>query len=178
MKAIGVLMVEHRLIERMVRLMEKELDNEELKHDANPVFIYDAVNFFQNYADRIHHGKEESILFSELEKKPLTPEHRKTMDNLIAEHRVARESTRALLEAAQRYERGDMDAIEHIITHLKRLVALYPPHIMKEDREFFFPVMDYFSEEEKCAMLAEFENFDGRAPHDIYGKIVEKYEKR
>jgi hemerythrin-like domain-containing protein len=176
MKAVGMLMVEHRLIERMVKLMEKELGNEELKHSANPVFIYDAVDFFKNYADRIHHGKEEAILFAELEKKPLTPGHRKIMDDLIAEHKVARENTKGLLEAAQRYDKGDMDAIMHIMAHLKRLVALYPPHIMKEDREFFFPVMEYFSEEEKSAMLAAFEEFDRKALQEIYGKAVAKYE--
>jgi len=177
MKAIGMLMVEHRIIERMVGLMEKELSNEELKHSANPAFIYDAVDFFKNYADGIHHGKEEAILFFELEKKPLTPGHKEIMDALVAEHRIARESTKGLLEAAKRYDKGDMDAIMQIITHLKRLVALYPPHILKEDKEFFFPVMGYFNEDEKSAMLAAFEEFDRKALNEIYGKAVEKYER-
>lgn len=176
MKAIGMMMVEHRLIERMVKLMAKELQNEELKRGANTAFIYMAVDFFRTYADRTHHGKEEDILFAALGKKPMLEEHQKIMNSLIAEHKVARENVLGLYEAAERYDRGDAGALEHIINHLKRLVALYPPHIEKEDRHFFFPAMEYFTEEEKAKMLLDCEEFDRKMIHEKYVKLVEQYE--
>ena len=66
MLPIGLLMKEHRLIERMVGLLVKELDRTKKVNDLNPVFIDSAVDFFRTYADRTHHGKEEDILFREL----------------------------------------------------------------------------------------------------------------
>ena len=177
MEAIGILMVEHRLIERMVSLLKKEIDNDELQHTANPAFIYSAVDFFRTYADRLHHGKEEGILFRDLAKKRLEPAHKAMLDQLVGEHKIAREEVKALHEAAQRYEKGDMDAIEHIITHLKRLVVLYPPHIHNEDQHFFLLVREYFSEDERKAMLEECYEFDRKLTHEKYKSVVEQYEK-
>ncbi len=38
------------------------------------------------YADRTHHGKEQDILFRDLEKKELSPNHTKIMGELLEEH--------------------------------------------------------------------------------------------
>jgi len=78
MQPIGPLMIEHRLIERMIGLMSQEL--ERIRNNiavdpefafVDPVFIDTAVDFLRIYADRCHHGKEEDILFAELAAKDL-----------------------------------------------------------------------------------------------------------
>ena len=76
----------------------------------------------------------------------------------------------------QRYERGDMDAVVHISTHLKRLIALYPPHIEMEDKRFFAPAMGYFSPEEKERMLDDAYDHDADMAHKKYVDMVVKYE--
>jgi hemerythrin-like domain-containing protein len=176
MDAINVLVGEHRLISRMVALMELELKRAEIDRATNPAFIYSAVDFFKNYADRTHHGKEESILFRALAAKSLLPEDQREMAQLGNEHRIARMEVQQLLEAAQRYDRGDLDATSHIAAHLKRLIALYPPHIEREEAHFFPHSMAYFSEEEKKGMLEEFESHDAGMAHEKYVGLVEKYE--
>ena len=176
MEIIHVLMAEHRVIARMVSLMERELGNEALSSTANPAFIYSAVDFFRNYADTTHHGKEEGILLKQLEGKPLSDEHRKVVQQLVQEHKIAREEVKALNEAAQRYEKGDMDAIAHIITHLKRLVALYPKHMELEDRYVFPDVMEYFSPKERELMLDDSYDHDADMAHKKYVDMVLKYE--
>ncbi|MCX6771903.1 MAG: hemerythrin domain-containing protein [Candidatus Micrarchaeota archaeon] len=178
MEIIHVLMAEHRVIERMVALMKKELGNEALSSSANQAFIYAAVDFFKNYADTTHHGKEEGILFKSLEAKPLSPEHRSVMDQLVNEHRIAREEVKGLYESAQRYERGDLDAIAHISAHLKRLTDLYPPHIALEDRHFFLPAMEYFSPEERGQMLDDAYDHDADMAHRKYVDMVLRYEEK
>jgi len=55
----------------------------------------------------------------------------------------------------------------------KMTVELYPEHIKIEDKDFFLPVMKYFSEEEQGAMVQEFYEFDRTIMHWKYGKIVE-----
>jgi aminoglycoside phosphotransferase family enzyme len=60
---------------------------------------------------------------------------------------------------------------------VKALVEFYPKHIEKEDRHFFLPIMDYFSKEEKEAMLHEEYEFDRVLIHDIYRDRVMKEEE-
>jgi hemerythrin-like domain-containing protein len=182
MMPIGPLMIEHRLIERMIGLLEKELYSIENTKKANPDLIYSAVDFFRTYADRTHHGKEEDILFKELGNKSLSAEHRKIMDELIAEHVIARQNVKGLFEANQKYSKGENKALSDITTHLKTLTKLYPAHIQKEDKRFFIPAMDYFSSKEQQAMLKAFLDFDkslihGKETiHEKYRNVVERYQ--
>ncbi|MBN2421716.1 hemerythrin domain-containing protein [Candidatus Woesearchaeota archaeon] len=177
MKSIGPLMIEHRLIERMVALLKKALSRLENKENFNPQFIFDAVDFFRTYADRTHHGKEEDILFEELKNKKISNEHKRIMDELIQEHILARENVKGLLEANEQYVKGDSKEVDKIMGFLKTLVKLYPPHIKKEDTQFFLPIMDYFTEEEQQNMLKKFFEFDRQIIHEKYKGTVEKYEK-
>jgi hemerythrin-like domain-containing protein len=65
----GPLMKEHRLIERLIISMEKELGRMKRDKTADVVYIDKAVDFIRVYADRCHHGKEEEILFKSLSEK-------------------------------------------------------------------------------------------------------------
>lgn len=178
MNTIGILATEHRLIERMVKLLSAELEREKGKRIANTAFVRAAVDFFRNYADKMHHGKEEGILFSGLAKKPMGAEHKDMMERLIAEHKAARENVKELLDAAEKYERGERSAIDCMIARASALVALYPPHIKMEDQRFFVPVMKYFTADEQASMLALCNEFDRKmAIGEKYRAIVEKYEK-
>ena len=89
MKPRGLLMIEHRLIEKVLLVaQQKALSMTEL--DYQPVFVETIVDFIKTYADRTHHGKEEDILFAELAKKKLDDDHLRIMKELIDEHRQAR----------------------------------------------------------------------------------------
>lgn len=172
MKPIGPLMWEHRLIEQIVPLMKNEIDRIGKDNVADVHFIGMAVDFFRTYADRTHHGKEEDILFRELLKKTLSEKHRKIMDELVKEHGVARKTMKILMDARDRYVRGDTAALETIRKSLSELVKLYPEHIRKEDKEFFFPVLAYFSAGEQAAMLEEFMEFDRNMIHEKYENLI------
>ena len=167
----GPLMAEHRLIERMVRLMKAEASRE---RRIDLPFIDAVVDFLRTYADKTHHGKEEDILFRELGRKPLSSEHRRIMDELVNEHAIARKSVSELKACRERYAKGDPGALEGIISALHALAELYPKHIETEDKRFFLPVMAYFSEEEQQAMLERFWEFDRRMIHSKYKDIVGK----
>jgi hemerythrin-like domain-containing protein len=176
MMPIGPLMIEHRLIERMVAVLRAEMQGIEKKGTVHVELIDDGVDFFRTYADRCHHGKEEDILFRDLAKKRLAPDHKKIMDELIEEHRFGRETVRQLLNAKERYAKGDAAALQEIIVILKKLVEFYPVHIEKEDQHFFLPCMDYFSKQERDAMLQECWEFDKQLIHEKYRKLVERFE--
>jgi hemerythrin-like domain-containing protein len=170
-------MHEHRLIERMLDLMVREAQRISAGGLPDVRFIDAAVDFYRTYADRCHHGKEEAILFRELEKKPLNADERRILDELVAEHVQGRALVKALAEAnAEVSCRDDAAVAAQIVPRLMRLAEFYPPHIAKEDRQFFFPVMKYFSRQEMDAMLAEFDDADRRLLHAKYADLVTGYE--
>jgi len=169
-------MIEHRLIERMIKVMEKELARIKERKAVEPTFIEVAVDFIRTYADRCHHGKEEDILFRDLKKKSLTAEHRQIMADLVREHRWGRETVGRLVNAKEGYGRGEHDALAVIRECMAQLVEFYPKHIKKEDQQFFLPVMKYFSEEEKEAMLREEYGFDRTLIHEQYKARVAQLE--
>ena len=175
MKPIGPLMREHRLIERMVSLMEAELHRAKT-NTVDAGFIEAATDFFRTYADRTHHGKEEDILFRDLAKKRLQEEHKKIMGELIAEHVFARKTVGSLIKARESYVQGDINSVKEIIVCLEKLIELYPRHIEKEDKRFFYPCLEYFSQQEQDAMLGEFREFDQKMIHERYQKLVEEFE--
>jgi hemerythrin-like domain-containing protein len=178
MMPIGPLMIEHRLIERMVSLLNEEMHAIEKNNEVHLELIDNAVDFFRTYADRCHHGKEEDILFRDLAKKKLSAEHKRIMDELIQEHVFGRETVGKLFSAKERYGKGDKDVLKEIIGLLKELVAFYPTHIEKEDKHFFMPCMEYFSKEERDAMLRECWEFDKQLIHEKYRQVVERFEGR
>lgn len=178
MQARGPLMIEHRLIERMLSVIKGVLDKIELKHKVDPVFVDTMVDFIRVYADRTHHGKEEDILFRELENKQLTEEDRKIMKELIEEHVFGRKTTKALVDANTRYRNGDENALADIAAHLKTLTEFYPKHIEKEDKVFFPSSRTYFTDEEDQAMLEEFWKFDRNMIHEKYKSLIEGFEGR
>ncbi len=178
MMPIAPLMIEHRLIERMLAVARSELERFWQEKRINPRFVMELVDFIRLYADRCHHGKEEDILFRELAKKPLSEEHRGIVADLIKEHQWARQQTQEMVEATRRYQEGQEEAYLTATVRLSALVDFYPRHIEKEDQHFFLPVMRYFSQEEKDRMLQEGVEFDGTLIHEKYKTIVAEAERK
>jgi len=177
MQARGPLMIEHRLIERMLSVIKDALMRIESKHKVDPVFVDIAVDFIRVYADRTHHGKEEDILFRELKKKPMSDEDRRVMNELIEEHVFGRQTTKALVESNTRYRNGDETALSDISEKLRTLIVFYPKHIDKEDKVFFPSARAYFTDEEDQTMLSEFWEFDRKMIHEKYKSVVENFER-
>jgi len=149
MKPVGPLMWEHRLIEKMLVSMMTQIDTIEKSSKVNPLVIDVAVDFIRMYADRTHHGKEEEILFRDLAKKNLTTELTKIMQELLDEHVWGRKMTASLVAAKDKYlQHGDEDNLTEIIRLARVLGNFYPKHIEKEDKHFFYPCQEYFSNDE------------------------------
>ena len=176
MQARGLLMIEHRLIEKMISLIKKNLEKVESTGEIDPVFVDTVVDFIGMYADRTHHGKEEDIMFQEMKKRSLSEEDQRIMNELIDEHVFGRQTTRDLIEANNRYKNNDESALVDIVDQLKILVDFYPKHIEKEDKVFFPDSRSYLTEEEDQAMLSEFREFDKNMIHEKYRSVVERLE--
>jgi hemerythrin-like domain-containing protein len=184
MQPIGPLMIEHRLIERMLHLMEQEFARIKANIDVDPefafvdpVFIDTAVDFIRTYADRCHHGKEEDILFKALAAKDLAPELRQLMTELAKDHVWARETTADLVKAKEGYLLESPGALNDLMLHMEELLGFYSRHIEKEDKQFFTQCMAYFSEAEQADLLAQMQEFDRQMIHEKYRSVVERIEQ-
>lgn len=107
MQARAPLMIEHRLIEKMINIIKQKLISAEQSRSIDPYFVDAAVDFIRVYADRTHHGKEEDIMFKELGGKNLSEKDQKMMDELISDHIFSRNNTKILVETNKRYREGE-----------------------------------------------------------------------
>jgi hemerythrin-like domain-containing protein len=178
MLPIGPLMIEHRLMERMLTLLKKEADRIERGKNIRAEFLDTAIDFNQTYVDRCHHGKEEDILLKELGKKDLSDEHRRIIREILDEHGQARKTIAELKDQKANVLQGDRESLSRIVRTIRFLVELYTGHIEKEDNHFFLPCMAYFSREEKDSMLAREQEFDRNLMHQIYREKVTSEEAR
>jgi hemerythrin-like domain-containing protein len=177
MMPVGPLMIEHRLIEKIIPLLEKESKKTAEGLAPNLFFIESAVDFFRMYADKTHHGKEEDILFVELRKKNINKDLATIMEELVNEHKKARELVGSLFNEEKEFvsKKGDPAKVTKIMSDL---CALYPGHIEKEDKRFFIPCMSYFSQEEQKALLLKGEEFDKQMIHYKYSSVIEFWNKQ
>ena len=132
MQARGPLMIEHRLIERMISIIKDVLMQIESAQEVDPLFVDTAVDFIRTYADRTHHGKEEDILFRDLTKRSQSAEDEQVMKELIEEHVFGRQTTKALVEANTRYRNGDKSALPDIADKLRTIAEFYPPNTSRK----------------------------------------------
>lgn len=152
-KPIAPLLIEHRLIDQMIIVLENSSVRILETQTLDPRFVEDIVDFVRYYVDKTHHGKEEKILFAKLEKKNLSAEHRAMLNELLEEHKKGISTVERLKTDALRYADGERAALKDVAAIMQELATFYREHIIKEDKHVFIPVMEYFSKEEQDEMI-------------------------
>lgn len=178
MLPIGPLMIEHRLIERVIEDLGVELSRLRSGHAPDPSYLSTVIDFLRTYADRTHHGKEEDILFRDLAKKNMSDEDKRGMQELVDEHVFARKNVAELVQAKNDFVAGRKEALDIVLDRLKILVEFYPEHIRREDEVFFPDTERYFTKPELDAMLVEFWEFDKKMIHEKYKAVVEQWKQK
>ena len=129
MQARGPLMIEHRLIGRMISLIKDATVQIESTHRVDPVFVDIAVDFIRMYADRTHHGKEEDILFEFFDKDL------DIIKVMFEDHTIGRNYVKNTVQGIK-----DRD-LSVITENLSGYAGLLKQHIKKED-EVLYPWID------------------------------------
>lgn len=176
MKPIGTLMIEHRLIERMLHLIRREMQIAQKKREIDVAFLDTVVDFIRWYADRTHHAKEEAILFRDVAKKQMSPADRELLEELIADHDYGRRTISSLVVEKERYLQDSGKSVTPCLEIYEKLTSFYQEHIRKEDHIFFPASLHYFTEQEQLAMVQEFWESDRRMIHKKYENGIEALE--
>jgi hemerythrin-like domain-containing protein len=177
MLPVDTLINEHTLIIRFVRLIRKEAEQIAQTRIVKPNAINQVIGFLRVYAERYHLGKEEGILFRELSQKKLSEEDQITMHELVMEHALGRKTLRSLENAQEVFIAGKTEALEDILQLLSTLVELYLKHIEKENKQFFYQSMKYFTQEEQDDMVKRSELFDQNFINKYFEQVVDVFEK-
>ena len=136
-----IMEAEHRLIETVVQTLGgiaaaiEQGAARRCRHDPER-----RGEFLRVYADKLHHGKEETLFFPMLVKRGVPPQGC-PIGGLNHEHEKGRALLRALADQAPANAQGKPGAKEALLETLRGIVDLYQNHIWKEDA-MVFPMAD------------------------------------
>ncbi len=172
MRATEILMDEHRVIERVLDVLEIAAGRVERGDSVRPGVFLEAADFIMNFADGSHHQKEEGVLFKVMINAGM-PMEGGPIAVMLSEHEQARAYTRGLREAAERWERGDGDACKQVAQIATSYAMLLRQHIAKEDR-ILFPMADQAIPIDKHdQVMTDFANVESEAERKaVYSKYT------
>jgi hemerythrin-like domain-containing protein len=180
MKAIDVLMQEHRTIERVLDALEIAAGHLERSRPVRPAFFLEAADFIAGFADGVHHRKEEGVLFGAMIESGV-PSGDGVIDMMLSEHEQGRAFTRALRDAARRLQDGDAAARTQVVSSVRGYVALLRDHIAKEDEMLFPMAGELFSPARLESLMEGFERVEreetGAGAHAAFLALATKLER-
>lgn len=156
---IETLMREHRFIEKVLGSLEAFSDELEADQPGARRQLADYAEFFREFVDRCHHGKEEDQLFAALGDHGF-PRNAGPLFVMVGEHNMGRLNVRTL--AAIGAGEGPLsDAeLDQVRDTVRAFIPLLRMHIQKED-EILFPAAERALPGEVLEQLAaSFEEFE------------------
>src|SRR5262249_7394604 len=144
-KATELLSDEHRVIERVLAVLEK-LTTRPVENSLD--CWKKALDFFSHFADRCHHFKEEQVLFPAMEERGI-PRAGGPIGMILMEHEEGRGLVRLMLAAIRLVETKNEVAKEILVDKAKAYVRLLKDHIQKENEVLFRIADDVFSADEQ-----------------------------
>jgi hemerythrin-like domain-containing protein len=170
---------EHKLILRMLDLLEHNAPLTAAGRYTNYRFYGDAVDFVRNYADRFHHAKEEDVLFAALVRNGM-PRENSPVAAMLMEHDLGRAYVKAMEEAAQAAAAGDHGQHLAIAENALGYLNLLREHIAKEDTILYPLAERVIPEEMREGIVAGYAAAEAKTPADFtarYQALVATYEE-
>ena len=150
---------EHKVIMRMLDIIEVICNRLNHGETVNPQPFDQAIDFIRTFADKCHHGKEQDTLFPAMGKKGF-PMSTGPIAVMLEEHDQGRAFVKGLYSAVQRLKEGEKDAIQEISRNAMGYVELLRDHIEKEDK-ILYPMGDrILAKEDNEMLLKEFERIE------------------
>ncbi len=155
MNASEILRNEHRVIERVLDVLQRIAERVELGNALDVDSARQAIAFFRGFADRCHHAKEEEHFFPAMESKGF-PRHGGPTGVMLYEHQRGRECIAGMDQALGAVAAGEAGAAERFVRHARDYIDLLRQHIMKEDSCLFAMADQAFTAEDQNRLLEGF----------------------
>jgi hemerythrin-like domain-containing protein len=155
MKATANLENDHIYILKLTSVMQSILGNKE----PDTSHLEEIVSVIRNFADGLHHAKEEKLLFPKMVSKGFSYQQG-PIAVMMSDHEQGRKFAKSMADNTALYKAGDKSVLEAIYASMKGYVGLLRSHIAKEDQILFRLADNFLSSEEQAELLEEFEKTD------------------
>lgn len=147
-KPMQHLVNEHVVIKRWLALIPSVVERIDLKTDEGMKILVEGIDLIKSYADRLHHAKEEDILFTYFD------DSEKIFQVIYEDHRISRNHVKEMLAAIETKDTATLHQ------HLTDYGLLLAEHIKKEDK-ILFPWLDKkLTEEQIVELTVKFDKED------------------
>ncbi|MEM2917898.1 MAG: hemerythrin domain-containing protein [Candidatus Altiarchaeota archaeon] len=174
MKITKILKEEHKIIEKMLDILEKISENSKIEKEVNYEHLAEIVDFIRTFADKCHHHKEEDLLFPAMERAGI-PKEDGPIGVMLTEHEIGRAYVR---EIASGIEQKDKEKIEK---NASSYITLLREHIFKENNILYMMADAHLSDKTQNELFNKFKKFEreeiGEGVHRKYHNLVEKLGK-
>jgi len=179
--ATGVLREEHQLILKVLDVLQRVVEkgqSGEWDVDA----MEECVAFFRLFADLCHHGKEEDLLFPELEDRGM-PKDSGPIAVMLFEHRQGRALVAQMAAALDGAHQGATEPLARFENAARAYIQLLRGHIHKEDN-VLFNMADFMFDAGGCRRLCDqydvvcARRFEGQTKAELErmaGNLVDAY---
>lgn len=156
------LVSEHEIIERVLYAIEHETAKIDDGAAVERYFFTEAIAFVREFADGVHHHKEEVVLFPRMVAAGL-PKEGGPIAVMLEEHEIGRAHIRAMTEALDPAIGGDANARRTLINEARGYVNLLRAHIQKENN-ILFPMAEHiFDPVAKATIHHEFSKAEAKS---------------
>ena len=123
--------------------------------DANVAHLEEVVALIRNFADGLHHAKEETLLFPLMEAKGFSRQQG-PVAVMLMEHEQGRAFVRGIADQIQFYKSGQPDALNLLYANMHGYSELLSNHIAKENNILFRMADNAFTSEDQQSLIAQF----------------------
>ena len=171
-----VLKAEHEGILVMLGVFEKIRI---ILRSSNPVptqHLDDILEFFKEFIDACHHGKEEKFLFPALEASGI-PREGGPIGVMLAEHEAGRKLVRQMRAIRKKLSDESATARSEFAETAGQYIDLLRNHIQKENT-VLFPMADkVLARSEQDRMVAQFDRLEmeeiGEGRHESFHSLID-----
>lgn len=159
MKNTDILIKEHDVIIRVLNVFEEEALNIKKNNIIQKEYILSMLDFFRDFADKLHHAKEEVHLFEMLITKGMERKD-SPVESMFMEHEKGREHVRKIREFLLTENPSEIS--EKLNKEMNAFVNLLRDHIDKENNMIFIMADNFITQDDDTALA------------EIYTKIEEE----
>jgi hemerythrin-like domain-containing protein len=178
MHAIDDLQHEHEAIGRVLTVLESQLAGANEGLPFNTRVLRGCLDFLRGFADKCHHGKEESALFPLLASKNPVLESG-PVKVLTGEHEAGRHLLRELESALPGIETRDARAVGKASRAIELYTRMLRRHIAKENGIVFVLARSLLSDDDVEALERRFEAIEeemGADAHERFEALIAQLE--
>ena len=153
---------DHTYILRLIDVMERMTTRAAPNIDD----LEEAVDLIRNYADGLHHAKEENLLFPLMAERGFS-NTQGPVAVMLQEHTLGRAYVKGISENIELLKEGDLSALNMVYSNIHGYGELLQNHIYKENNMLFRMADNAFSDSDQQSLFKQFEQLENQSKSDL-----------